>query len=133
MSANLTVSSQSINADKKIDSFYCYGPGKTREIAKMKAISQAKDTLLEEKTNELDLCEFIFKKYQAAYSTCDSAQKVGDAQLQHKDIQLEAKESENKGMQKQLKKAKAKEILTDIITTVSIGGNIILGIKLASK
>lgn len=133
MLINWTAFSQSIKADKKIDSFYCFGPTKARELAKMQVANDVKDSINAKRQDELDLCEYVVKEFQTSYKECTEAVNISSSQLQHKDVQIEAKESEKKGLKKELKNAKTKGWVSGIITTVSIGGNIILGIKLASK
>lgn len=125
--------SQSIKADKKIDSFYCFGPNKAKELAKMQAENQINDSVKAVMKDELDMCKYVFGEYQIAYQKCTEAENIAASQLQHKDVQIEAKSSENAGLKKELRKAKQKTIFANIVTSVSIAGNIILGIKLASK
>lgn len=125
--------SQSIKADKKIDTFYCFGPSKAKELAKMQAANEVKDSVNSAMQDELDMCKYVFGEYQIAYQKCTEAESIAASQLQHKDVQIEAKSSENAGLKKELRKAKQKTIFANIVTSVSIAGNIILGIKLASK
>lgn len=125
--------SQSIKADKKIDTFYCFGPSKAKELAKMQAENQINDSVKAVMKDEYDMCKYVFGEYQIAYQKCTEAENIAASQLQHKDVQIEAKSSENAGLKKELRKAKQKTIFANIVTSVSIAGNIILGIKLASK
>ena len=126
----MTLFSQSINPDKKIDSFYCYGPTKARELAKLKANSIAKDTIIEQQGNEIEMCEYVVKEYQQAYKDCDGAVNKANAQIQHKEIQLEAKENENRDLKKQIKKAK----IQSWIERTALAGSLILnGILIIKK
>lgn len=133
LSSNLIAFSQSINPDKKIDSFYCYSPTKARELAKLKANSISKDTIIEQKNNEIEMCEYIVHEYQEAYRNCTNAEAIAAAQLQHKDVQIESKESENAGLRKELKKQKRKSFWSSVATAGSLALNVILGVKLAAK
>jgi len=131
--ANWTVFSQSIKADCKIDSFYCFGPTKAKELAKLQASNEAKDTVNAKIMDELDHCEYIVHEFQEAYKDCRNAEVIAVAQLQHKDVQIEAKESENAGLRKELKKQKRKSFWTSFLTAGSVATNVILVVKLASK
>jgi len=131
--ANLIAFSQSIKADKKIDSFYCFGPTKAKELAKMQSINDAKDSANAEMQDELDHCEYIVHEYQEAYRNCTNAESIAAAQLQHKDVQIESKESENAGLRKELKVQKRKSFWSSVATAGSLALNVILGVKLAVK
>ncbi len=131
--ANLTLFSQSIKADKKIDSFYCFGPTKAKEFAKLQSTSDAKDSVNAEMQDELDHCEYIVHEYQEAYRNCTNAESIAAAQLQHKDIQIESKESENAGLRKELQKQKRKSFWASVTTYGSLALNAFLVVKLAAK
>lgn len=131
--ANLTAHSQSIKADKKIDSFYCFGPSKAKELAKMQAANQINDSVKAVMQDEYDMCKFVVGESRKSYEKCLQAESKSTAQLQHKDVQIEAKESENAGLRKELKKQKRKSFWTSLATAGSVALNVILGIKLASK
>lgn len=129
----LTAHSQSIKADKKIDTFYCFGPSKAKELAKMQAENQMNDSMKVLMNDEIEHCEYVVHEYQKAYRDCTEAENIAASQMQHKDVQIEAKDSENAGLRKELKKQKRKSFWSSVSTAGSVALNVILGIKLASK
>lgn len=99
----------------------------------MQAENQINDSVKAVMQDEYDMCKFVVGESRKSYEKCLQAESKSTAQLQHKDVQIEAKESENAGLRKELKKQKRKSFWTSVATAGSLALNVILGIKLASK
>jgi len=132
MLINSTAFSQ-IVPDKKIDSFYCYGPTKTKEIVKQTIELQVCDSVLND-------CERKATEYKRAKAQTDSVAEANkalwvncEAQSVEKSAQVEAKTAENNILRKKMFWQNLKDGLLGTFAAVSVAGNIALGVKLILK
>lgn len=123
---NLTVFCQ-LQADKKIDSFYCFGREKTIKIIQDKISLDAVDSLYKE-------CQYETKILYKSNKISDSIIIVQrneilakDSIIVIKDNIINATEKKYKEEKKRTIKSKIKTALLSAVASASLAGNIILG------
>lgn len=126
---NWTAFSQSIKADKKIDSFYCFGPVKAKELVKMQKHNWYCDSTNIELMQELDLCQYAIDEQKAVISDQSEYINASDSIVVHKNAIIKIAEDGEMQAKKQLKKQKNVNVFERITLAVSLAINVLFTLK----